>query len=63
MEKSCCVCKAETTGAHECYICKNPVHAICASKFTEVDEGYGSKVTCRNCEGDEPPVKRPQLGL
>ena len=52
------MCKAESTGAHECYICKNPVHAICASKLTEVDEGYGSKVTCRNCEGDEPPVKK-----
>ena len=48
----------ESTGAHECYIWKNAVHAICASKCTEVDEGYGSKVTCRNCEGDEPAVKK-----
>ena len=34
-----------------------------ACTFTDVDEGYGLKVTYRNCEEDESSVKRLQLGL
>ena len=60
-EIKCCVCQTETTGAHECPICLKPVHAICRGNLNDDNpdlEGYGSKVTCKNCTNSEPPVKK-----
>ena len=56
-EQLCCVCLKECTGAHHCLSCKNAVHIPCADS-TGAEEGYGSKVTCKNCISIEPPVKK-----
>ncbi|KAK9719068.1 hypothetical protein QE152_g22863 [Popillia japonica] len=50
--KACCVvCGMESTRAHSCDICKNPVHAICGNTVGE--EGYGSKILCYLCQKEE----------
>lgn len=50
--KACCVvCGMESTGAHSCNICKNPVHAICGNTVGE--EKYGSKILCYLCAKEE----------
>ncbi|KAI4463133.1 proteasome inhibitor [Holotrichia oblita] len=41
----------ESTRAHSCDICKNPVHAICGNTVGE--EGYGSKILCYLCQKEE----------
>lgn len=56
-EQLCCVCLKECTGAHHCLSCKNAVHIPCADS-SGAEEGYGSKVTCKNCINVEPPLKK-----
>ena len=58
-ELFCCVCKRPSTGAHHCKLCKKVTHAVstCSTSSGE-EEGYGSNVICKNCVGDEPPVKK-----
>lgn len=46
--KVCCVCRNECSGAHTCSKCGRICHVICGT-HDENDEGYGTKVTCNNC--------------
>ena len=59
----CCVCKEECTSAHSCYSCKKPVHVPCAVPGNEDEEGFGSKVLCKSCSSDEPPLKKTKMWL
>ncbi|GFU54123.1 SCAN domain-containing protein 3 [Trichonephila clavipes] len=61
--KACCVvCGMESTGAHSCGICKNPVHALCGNTL---GEEYGSKIVCNLCrkEGIKYQRKNPAKHL
>jgi hypothetical protein len=45
----CCVCKGQSSGAHRCLQCNNPVHAICGENPNGL-EGFGVPVVCNICQ-------------
>jgi len=44
----CVICEKESSGAHECSVCDQFVHAVCGS-YSEDSQGFGLKVTCNLC--------------
>ncbi len=53
MEKQCHFCTKEVGGAHRCIQCKYLVHLICGKAEECEEEGYGQKVLCLECAGEE----------
>ncbi|KAL3086789.1 hypothetical protein niasHT_035572 [Heterodera trifolii] len=50
----CCYCKNPCSGAHQCWKCTKPCHAIAPCSFAhDAEEGFGSKVTCCVCWLDD----------
>ena len=47
-KKVYCVICEESSGAHECSVCDQFVHAVCGS-YSEDSQGFGLKVTCNLC--------------
>ncbi|KAL3107704.1 hypothetical protein niasHT_011717 [Heterodera trifolii] len=53
-QKVCCYCKNPCSGAHQCWKCTKPCHAIAPCSFAhDAEEGFGSKVTCCVCWLDD----------
>ncbi|KAL3070781.1 hypothetical protein niasHS_016647 [Heterodera schachtii] len=50
----CCYCNNPCSGAHQCWKCSKPCHAIAPCSFShDGEEGFGSKVTCCVCWLDD----------
>ena len=59
-----CVSCQKGCGDHSCRICKNPCHAIppCAIlEENEENEGYGSKVLCKQCKPNEVAITNEEV--